>query len=415
MADSSNFASCNACGSGVRILRDFGPQALTNEFPSDKDEKVRFHPVILGQCHACDLVQLCRPCPADLVKPLRPMHYNEPEGHLDALVDEIVILPGVSPASRFCGVTYKDASTLQRLRQRGYDELMTISLRDNLQITDDRAGLETIQSRVTPELAEAIIARHGKFDVVLVRHLLEHAHDLTSFLAAISCLTAQAGYIIFEVPDCTTMFDALDYSFLWEEHISYFTPPTLASALRQHGLSPGRVLTYPYALENSLVAITTRDQSPRRSILEQPAEPSDECLIADRYGASFPRTRKSWHNVLTAFKRQGPVAVLGAGHLAVTWINLLGLEPLIDYVCDDAADKVDRYIPGTQLRISPSSVLLQHPFSVCLMAVAPESEPKVLARNQEFIDRGGRFASIFAASDHALKLNTASEPESDKS
>lgn len=90
------------------------------------------------------------------------------------------------------------------------------------------------------------------------------------------------------------------------------------------------------------------------------------------------------------------------------------LEPLIDFVCDDAPDKVNRFVPGTQLQISPTEVLVQHPFSVCLMAVATESEPRVVAKNQEFIDRGGRFASIFAASDYALKLDAAGEPESDQ-
>lgn len=262
MVDVPDFPSCNACGGVVSILHNFGSQALTNDFPSNLDVTIRAHPLILGQCHACGLVQLCHPCPAEVAKPSQPMHYNEPEGHLDALVDEIVALPGVSPASRVCGLTYKDASTLERLRHRGYDDLTIPALREDFQIEDDRAGLETIQARVTPELANVVVARHGKFDLVLVRHLLEHAHDLTRFLAAVRSLTTPAGHIIFEVPDCTTMFKSLDYSFLWEEHISYFTPWTLANALRNQDLDPCHVLTYPYALENSLVAMTNQASPP---------------------------------------------------------------------------------------------------------------------------------------------------------
>lgn len=371
--------------------------------------------MILGQCGTCGVVQLCNPCPAELAVPPRPMHYNEPERHLDALVGEIVNLPQVSEATRFCGLTYKDMTTLERFRKRGYLNLTAISPRDDFQIVDECAGVETIQMKLTLEIADVLVERHGTFDVVLIRHLLEHAHDLTSFLAAAKRLTANGGYIILEVPDCTKMLDSLDYSFLWEEHVSYFTPPTLTGALRQHGLSPFRLLNYPYPLENSLVVIATKDSAPTEFVCQQPDVSDEEFQTATRYATSFPQTCAAWQGELTRLRCKGPVAVLGAGHLAITFINLLGLEPLIDFICDDASEKVGRYIPGTQLRISPSSVLLQHRFSVCLMAVAPESEPIVLARNQEFINRGGRFASIFAASDHALKLNAASARKLDKS
>ncbi len=275
--------------------------------------------------------------------------------------------------------------------------------------------METIQARFTPDLAAALVARHGTFDVVFVRHLLEHAHNLKQFISAIKGLTTLGGYIVFEVPDCTTMFAVLDYSFLWEEHVAYFTPDTLTRTLRLHGLPPELAITYPYPLENSLVAIARHSNEHAEPPIADSGLASSEVETVARYAAVFPAVRRRWQETLMKLRGDGPIALLGAGHLAVTWINLLGVEPLIDYVCDDAADKVSRYIPGTQLQISPSSVLLQNPFSVCLMAVAPESEPKVLARNQEFIDRGGRFASIFAASDHALKLAGGTEPESDES
>jgi len=415
MVDSSNPQNCIACGGAIRILSNFGVQALTNYFPTNVGEIVRVHPLILGTCTVCATVQLCNPCPEEMLRPPRPMRYNEPEGHLDTLVDEVVSLPGVSRHSRFCGLTYKESTTLERLSRLGFHDLTTLSPRDDFQITDESAGLETIQARLTSEVADMLVARHGTFDVVFVRHLLEHVHHLTGFLPAVKCLTTPAGYVIFEVPDCTTMFDVLDYSFLWEEHISYFTPATLASTLRNHGLNPCRVLTYPYAFENSLVAITRRDSPPLQPTHERPDVPSGEHRLADRYAASFPRIRELWREKLTALKRQGPVAVLGAGHLAVTFINLLGLEGMIDCVCDDASDKVDLWIPGTQLQISSTDVLLQHPFSVCLMAVAPDSEPRVLARHQEFINRGGRFASIFAASDYAMKLDATIKRESHES
>jgi SAM-dependent methyltransferase len=407
--------ACLACAEPLPALRDFGPQPMTNRFRAEAAERVPVHPLILGQCPRCALVQLLNPAAPALVKPPSLMKFNEPEGHLDALADRIADLPGVSQTSRICGVTYKEATTLERLRARGYHNATLLSAETDLQILDDCAGLETIQARFTPDLAAELVARHGAFDVVFVRHLLEHAHDLRQLIGAIKGLAAPGGYIVFEVPDCTTMFAVLDYSFLWEEHVAYFTPDTLTRTLRLHGLPPELVITYPYALENSLVAVARRVDDAGEPPIASDEVSSNERERVERYVAQFPSVRGIWQDTLKKLRSDGPIALLGAGHLAVTWINLLGVEPLIDCVCDDAADKVHRYLPGTQLRISPSSVLLQQAVRVCLMAVAPESEPKVLARNQEFIARGGRFASIFAASDHALKLAAADKQEWDES
>jgi len=407
--------ACVACAEPLTALRDFGPQPMTNRFRADAAEQVPTHLLILGQCPGCALVQLLSPASPELLKPVSLMKFNEPEGHLDALVDRVADLPGISKTSRICGVTYKDATTLERLYARGYRDTTLLSAENDLRIQDDCAGLETIQARFTHSLAETLVEQHGAFEVVFVRHLLEHAHNMSQFIAAIKGLAAPGGYVVFEVPDGTTMFEMLDYSFVWEEHVAYFTPETLARTLRSHGLSLELAITYPYSLENSLVAVARHWSEQAESPIVHSGVLSNELERVAKYAAEFPAVRGRWQETLMKLRSAGPIALLGAGHLAVTFINLLGLEPLIDYVCDDAADKVDRYIPGTQLRISPSSVLLQHPFGVCLMAVAPESEPKVLSRNQEFINRGGRFASIFAASDHALKLAAASEPESNES
>ncbi len=367
------------------------------------------HPLILGQCSHCGLAQLLNPAPPELVKPPSLMQFSEPQGHLDVLVDRLVRLPGISPASRICGVTREDATTLERLHARGYRDTALFTPDKDLQIHDPCAGLETIQARFTPAWAETLVNRHGEFDIVIVRRCLEHAHNLKQLVGAIKRLIAPQGYVVFEVPDCTTMFDVLDYSFVWEEHVAYFTPETLVRTLRSLGLSPEFVVTYPSPLEGSLVVVARYPRgSAKTTRADQPVSASEVARVA-RYVAEFPTRRRLWQEALGKLQRQHPVALLGAGHLAVTFINLLGLEPLIDAVCDDAPDKVNRFIPGTQLRISPSNVLLQHSFGACLMAVAPESEPKVLARNQEFIQRGGRFASIFPASDHALRMDAAEE------
>ncbi|MDA1053029.1 MAG: methyltransferase domain-containing protein [Planctomycetota bacterium] len=405
MVESLASLKCVACGCAVEALRDFGVHVLTNNYPIEAGETLREHPLVLGQCSACRCVQLCYPCPPAKLMPPRPIRYDEPEGHLDNLVDELVSLPGISTASRICGLSYKESTTLERLRNRGYGNQVTLSPAEDFKITDACAGLETLQASMTPELAGRLVKQHGMFDLVVVRHMLEHVHDLHHFFVSVRRLLNKDGYVVFEVPDCTTMLAALDYSFLWEEHVSYFTPTTLTSTLLQHRLRPVRVLNYPRSLENSLVTIVQHLTDPLESSPHNADSLPLERQAAARFATSFPDVQARWSCTLERLARNGPVAVLGAGHLAVTFINLLGLESKIDFVCDDDPTKIGRYVPGTSLRISPSSVLRESSVVTCLMAVAPESEPKVLARQQEFLAGGGKFGSIFAASDLAIELD----------
>src|SRR5438093_54758 len=81
-------------------------------------------------------------------------------------------------------------------------------------------GVETIQDKLTLAQARQIAARRGETDVIIARHILEHAHDLHAFIEAVRALAKPGGYVLFEVPDCTLAFEKQDITTLWEEHIA---------------------------------------------------------------------------------------------------------------------------------------------------------------------------------------------------
>jgi hypothetical protein len=100
------------------------------------------------------------------------------------------------------------------------------------------------------------------------------------------------------------------------------------------------------------------------------------------------------------------VAVFGAGHLAAKFINLFSVADLIECVIDDNPHKQALLMPGSRLPIRGSAELASGPIDVCLLSLNPESEQKVRAKNQAFLERGGRFASIFAVSPQAVQRLT---------
>ena len=53
-----------------------------------------------------------------------------------------------------------------------------MKLDEDLGVTNPAANIETVQKLTTPERMAAIAARRGAADILIVRHIMEHAEDL---------------------------------------------------------------------------------------------------------------------------------------------------------------------------------------------------------------------------------------------
>ena len=387
---------CRVCARpAVGDWLDFGPQAIRNRFLRSREEREYRHGLAIGCCAICGTVQLASPPPvSELCPRFGWLSYNEPERHLDELVERIACLPDVTARSVFAGVSYKDDSTLARLARRGVETTWRPDPRRDLDIDSACAGIESIQERLAPGCAGKLVARFGRPSVLIVRHVLEHAHDTQAALEWARRVVEPEGYVVFEVPDATRALARFDYTTVWEEHVLYFTPATLRGCLELAGFEVVSLESYPYSLENSLVAIVRAGR-----VESSPAIPIEEFDRARRFIGQFPRTRE---RVRKRVREAGRVAILGAGHLAGAFINLYGLENAVEFVADDNANKQGLFMPGSRLPILPSTELIRRKIDLCLMTVRPEVELDVARRNEAFRSRGGVLASVFPDSPFAF-------------
>jgi hypothetical protein len=341
--------------------------------------------------------------PPDMVRSRFPwLTYNEPEGHLDELAARISRLAGIDAGSSARGLSYKDDTTLARLARCVGLRTRRIDPRSELGIEAENPGLETLQAAFDGPRVDAIIAHGGRVDLLIVRHVLEHAHRPLVFLDAIARLVSADGYLVIEVPDSRKFLDAQDYSFVWEEHTAYFTPYSLATLLGGAGLDVLELIEYPYPYEDSLVAIARM----RRAAIRHdrtPQIPVDEWARAASFARAFDDSRRRFHNQLERLRTDGlRIAVFGAGHLAAKFINFHGLAAHIACVIDDSPHKQGLVMPGSGVPIMSSGVLDDGQIDLCLSALSPESESKVMAKWPRLARDPSAFRSIFALSDRSI-------------
>ena len=386
----------------IKPLLNAGLQPISNRYLLSRTDEEVMYPLVIGQCEKSGVVCLMATFPPqELVPKFDWISYNEPEPHLDHTVDLLCRLDGITETSVVGGITFKDDTTLARFAHRGF-KTWGLDIVEDLDIVGKGAGVESIQAALKTRKTNKIIEKYGHADILIVRHILEHVYDLTEFTSALKLLTSDNGYIVFEVPDCTRSLEFFDYTMLWEEHLYYFTPPTLKIVLEVCGFELVHFENYDYPFENSMVAVTRVNDKQTVKIAEETLR--IELLRGEQYAKKMEEYRYTFRKFFTDYRQHiGKIALLGAGHLACMFIWLFQLQEDIECVIDDNPYKQGLFMPASRLPILPSHALIEQNISLCLLGLNPINEEKVIANHRAFTTKGGKFLSIFPASLRAIQ------------
>ena len=394
--------TCILCRSPNIVERiNVGRHPVASFFLTERNAQEQKFCLALGQCEECAIIQMMEPVRHEALVPPAFIPAREPEEHLDTVVGSILVLPGVTKASVIGALTYKDDTTVDRFKRNGFTRSWRVDLAEDLGITNPAANIETIQKLTEPTRMAVIAARHGAADVLIVRHITEHAEDINAFISGIAALLKPGGIIMVEVPDCTRNLELADFCMIWEEHSLYLTPATFEQVMSIGGFEMISMSIYPLPFENSMVYLGRKINSPG-AVRITPAARAEIGLL-ERYGACYESAKCELRAKLERIRREkGPIALFGAGHLAHAFVNFMDVADLIEFVVDDTPQKQGRFLPGARLPIVPSAALKERGIALCLLALSINNETAVIARNQDFVTSGGAFRSIFRASSRSI-------------
>ena len=386
------------------LILDLGNQPVSNRFLKVKSPTlVPSFPMRLMQNRDDGLLFLEKPFPRKHLKPrFNWFTYFEPEDHLDDLVDRIIGLPGINNKSVFAGYSFKDISTLERFMKKGYNNQWVINPKKHLKVVDDCSGIETFQEKFSFKSVNAILKDNSRADVMIVRHVLEHANQIDIFIESMKKLIKKNGYIVWEIPDCERALNQGDCTTLWEEHTFYFTSFTFKCLLEKFGFKIIDYKSEHYHLENSIIAIVKIEQSSTK-ILPDKSMVSREIIRAENFEKLLIHKQNYIKKKLINFRENiGKIALFGAGHLSVTFLSIMKIVDLIEFVIDDNPHKNGMIMPIGGLDIVGSDYLHKSEIKLCLLGINPISQIKVIKNNNYFIDNGGMFASIFTGQSNSI-------------
>ena len=383
----------------VKLLLDLNHQPISNRYLVNRGDEEQLFPLKLGQCQETGLIQLIDPVPyKELVPRFDWITYNEPEDHLDDLVEKIYKILPKDRSLNIGGVSFKDDSTLERFSRKGC-ETWRANLRHDLSL-DNHVGVESIQAALTESKAKTISERYGKADLLVVRHIWEHIYDQDQFAEGLKGLVSDDGYVLFEIPDCTNLLESFDCTMIWEEHLYYYTPHTVKQSLQQHGFEILGMDVVPYPGENSIILFVKVNNSQLVEVDQRLL--TMELQMGEQYTQGFGDRKTFILEYLDRTKNGGKVAVFGAGHLACAFMAFLGLGKYVSFMADDNPNKEGLFMPKSRVPVVSSKELLNTDISLCLLAMNSMNDEKMMSNLRELAKRGTQIRSIFPSSKYSI-------------
>jgi len=305
-----------------------------------------------------------------LLEAVRDAQHKEPEAHLALAASMIEEArdgsEGQPAAPQVIGLTNKDLSLINLVNQRQERAVA------NQVLMPDTHPLEA--QKLVSERRFGAMTSSG--NILVVRHLLEHARDLDSFLGGLWSITGENGGCLIEVPECGQLLNQGDLTQLWEEHCAYFTETTLHAALHSSGFE---ILSSQVAEsdgEQVCLTLVKRSSLTQTRHTTLPIERS-----AERFLNGLPRQIQLIKRRLRDMDGQSTVLLFGANHVAGLIVDILGeAASHIEAILDDDPGKHGRTLGLSQTPVKALRDVERSKPTCILVAVSEGRAPELYGR-----------------------------------
>lgn len=322
-----------------------------------------FYPLKIMVCEKCFLVQIDELAKHDDIFNADYVYFSSFStswlAHAHAYTQMMIKRFGFNEKSQVIEIASNDGYLLQYFKEQGVP-VLGIEPAANTAVVAKEKGIESVVDFFGVRLANLLVAKGTKADLLLGNNVLAHVPDINDFVGGLKILLKENGVITFEFPHLLQLIDKNQFDTIYHEHFSYFSFYTTQKIFEKHGLQLFDVEEIPthggsiriFAKHKEDNSKTISD-SVDRMLQKEKAFGLNELAIYQTFQKKAEKVKNDFTQFLLHAKQDGKkVAGYGAAAKGNTLLNFAGIKKdLLHFITDASPHKQNKFLPGVHIPV----------------------------------------------------------------
>jgi hypothetical protein len=396
--------NCRHCSTPLKhVFLDLGFAPHSNAYlnAADLQSSEQYFPLKLFVCNNCWLVQTEDYSRSDELFTKDYAYFSSVSttwlAHARSYVDMITTRLGLGLNSFVIEVASNDGYLLKNFVASGVP-CLGIEPTDSTATVAEAAGIPVAREFFGQDFASKLVNSGKQADLIIGNNVYAHVPDINDFTAGMKTALKPDGTITLEFPHLMSMMRLNQFDTVYHEHYSYLSLQSVKAIFARAGLRVcdveqikthgGSLRVYGCHADD----VRIDGAAVARVLAEEIASGLQNLATYQRFQREADKVKnKLLAFIIEANQTGKTVAAYGAAAKGNTLMNYAGVKPdLVSFVCDAAASKQGKFMPGSHIPIlAPGALRERKPDYVLIL---PWNIADEVVKTNEFCrEWGGKF------------------------
>ena len=392
---------CRVCNVEIKELMSFGKMPIANAFVINKNDNQYLFNLKIGFCEKCFTFQVLE------IPEAKKMFNNNyaylastsqvMKNHWKELGDKLIKEKKLEKSSFVVEVGSNDGIFLENISKREIPHL-GIDASKNVCDIAEKKGVKTLNGFFGVSIADEIVSKHGKADIILSTNTMHHIEDINNVAEGMSKLIKDNGIIVTEDPSLLEMIKKNSYDQIYAEHMYIWSLASMNSLFNKFNLEVFDIENNNFhgGCSRYFIGKKNKRKISQNVIVHEKLETKigiNKISTYKKFIKNVELSKKKLNQLIYKIKDEGKKIVgYGAPAKSTTVLNYCGLNyESIDVIYDNSATKINKYTPGKSLIKIENSSNFEKELSEYCVLFAWNHKDEILNKEKQYSKKGGKW------------------------